>query len=596
LGLGEALSAEAKRRPTEGGGKHPPEAKSFGKSSAEDLKRREMPPPPVTSYLFPSFPRGPVLPGPLVLPTRLCCALSSDRVTDGDASMTAANLAQSLLESARLRGDKPAILFDGHRLSFAQLDDRVRKAAAWLQGTGLQQGDRVALVLPKSLDFIFLHLAILSIGCVSLPLNPAYTGEEIRYFLSDSGSRLLITSHSLQERLGPAAMDMKDLNTALMDRGAPGLLGPVIDEMASVGPGDPRTYPTRGDDLALLCYTSGTTGRPKGAMISHRNLLSNMAALKQAWEWTEDDVLLHVLPLFHIHGLAVALHGAINAGSTIVMHERFDPVRAWRAMEGHRCTLLMGVPTMYYRLLDAWGAVRPDLGAVRLFICGSAPLSESLFTRFEEKTGYRILERYGMTETGMITSNPLDPARRKANSVGYPLPGVSLRVVSQGGEDVAPGEAGEVWVRGDSVFKGYWGAPGKTEEAFVQGWFRSGDLGYQDPGDDLRLYLLGRSRELIITAGYNVYPKEVEAALERHDLVKEAAVLGIPDEEFGEKVAAVVVPRGDRAELRVQELLDFCRRQLAPYKCPRVIIPADELPRNAMGKVQKHALLERFKA
>lgn len=510
--------------------------------------------------------------------------------------MSAMNLAQLLSESASAQGEKQAILFDGQALSFRELDQEVRRAASWLRGARVEEGDRVALLLPKSLDFIFLHLATLSIGGVSLPLNPAFTRDEIRYFLEDSGSSILITDKAGYGRLGPLLGEIRGLKTALVDGSGHDLMGPVRAEMERVGPGDPRTYSARGRDLALLCYTSGTTGRPKGAMISHTNLISNMVALKKAWEWTDEDVLLHVLPLFHIHGLAVALHGALNAGSTIVMHQRFDPARAWREMAGKRCTLLMAVPTIYYRLLGAWETTRPDLGGMRVFISGSAPLPESLFLRFEEVTGFRILERYGMTETGMITSNPIDPPRRRPNSVGFCLPGVSTRLVSEQGEDVAAGAVGEVWVRGQNVFEGYWRAPEKTEEAFVQGWFRSGDLGYQDPLDDLRLYLVGRARELIITGGYNVYPREVEAALERHPLVREAAVLGIPDEEFGEKVAAVVVPEGQRAELPLEGLIDFCRRYLAPYKCPKVVVAVDEMPRNAMGKVQKQALRERFKS
>ncbi len=518
-----------------------------------------------------------------------------DRVNGKEAPMSATNLAQQLSESARAQGEKPAIIFEGQALSFMALDQKVRKAASWLRGARLEEGDRVALLLPKSLDFIFLHLATLSIGGISLPLNPAYAREEIRYFLEDSGSSILITDRAGYGRMGPVLGEIRGLRTALVDGGGPDLMGPVRAEMQRVGPGDPRTYAARDHDLALLCYTSGTTGRPKGAMISHRNLISNMMSLHRAWEWTEEDVLLHVLPLFHIHGLAVALHGALNAGSTTVMHQRFDPVRAWREMAESRCTLLMAVPTIYYRLLEAWEATRPDLGGVRVFISGSAPLPESLFLRFEEATGFRILERYGMTETGMITSNPIDPLRRRPNSVGYPLPGVSIRLAAEHGADVAAGTVGEVWVRGEGVFKGYWRAPEKTEEAFVQGWFRSGDLGYQDPQDDLRLYLVGRARELIITGGYNVYPREVEAVLERHPLVREAAVLGIPDEEFGEEVAAAVVLEDRRADLPPERLMDFCRRHLAPYKCPKAVVAVDELPRNAMGKVHKQALRERFK-
>lgn len=251
---------------------------------------------------------------------------------------------------------------------------------------------------------------------------------------------------------------------------------------------------------------------------------------------------------------------------------------------------------MYQRLMNEWETREraPDLRAMRLFISGSAPLPENLFHRFERATGFRILERYGMTETGMNTSNPVDPARRTANSVGYPLAGVAIRVVGDEGSDVPPGEVGEVWIRGDSVFRGYLGMPGKTEESFVQGWFRSGDLGYRDPEDEGRLYLVGRAKELIITGGYNVYPKEIENVLESHGAVKESAVVGLPDEEFGEKVVAVVVPKEGTAFPLPEALIEHCRRRLASYKCPKRIAIVAELPRNAMGKIQKNRLPRYF--
>jgi malonyl-CoA/methylmalonyl-CoA synthetase len=301
-----------------------------------------------------------------------------------------------------------------------------------------------------------------------------------------------------------------------------------------------------------------------------------------------------VLPLFHVHGLNVATHGSLYAGSTIVMHEMFEPRRAWEALAKERCTLLMAVPTIYQRLMGEWEKMekKPDLRGMRVFISGSAPLSDNLFHRFEEATGFRILERYGMTETGMNTTNRIDPAHRKARSVGYPLPGVGIRVVASDGADVRAGDVGEVWIRGDNVFRGYWGMPEKTQESFVEGWFRSGDLGYKDPQDGGRLYLVGRAKELIITGGYNVYPKEVENVLESHEAVKESAVVGLPDEEFGEKVTAVVVLKDSRGSIAPEILVAHCRERLASYKCPREIAVIPELPRNAMGKIMKSRIVE----
>jgi malonyl-CoA/methylmalonyl-CoA synthetase len=329
-------------------------------------------------------------------------------------------------------------------------------------------------------------------------------------------------------------------------------------------------------------------------MITHRNLVSNMLALSEAWEWTEKDVLLHVLPLFHVHGLNIAAQGSLYAGSTIVMHEKFEPRRAWEALEREPCTLLMAVPTIYQRLIGEWEDLekKPDLRGMRVFISGSAPLSDSLFHRFDRATGFRILERYGMTETGMNASNRIEPTHRKARSVGFPLPGVEIRIVGSEGVDVRPGDVGEVWIRGDNVFQGYWGMPEKTRESFVEGWFRSADLGFRDPQDGGRLYLVGRAKELIITGGYNVYPKEVENVLESHEAVRESAVVGLPDEDFGEKVAAVVVLKEGRGSVAPEVLVGYCRERLAPYKCPRDIAVAPELPRNAMGKILKNRIVE----
>jgi malonyl-CoA/methylmalonyl-CoA synthetase len=341
-------------------------------------------------------------------------------------------------------------------------------------------------------------------------------------------------------------------------------------------------------DMAMICYTSGTTGRSKGAMLTHGNLVQNMEALHRAWRWRQDDVLLHGLPLFHIHGLIVALHGALNAGAAVRMFDRFDAARISRELAVGECTLFMGVPTMYRRLVDLWETEgrSPGLSGMRLFVCGSAPLPPLLFEQFRELTGYAILERYGMTETGIITSNPYDMNGRKPGSVGYPLEGVGLRIRGRGDREVPPGEVGEVQVKGPNVFTGYWKAPDKTASSFDGEWFRTGDLGRLDPADGHRLYLHGRSRELIITGGLNVYPREVEELLESRPDVQEAAVLGLEDPEWGERVIAVVVPQVDDPPKK-EALTEFLRTRLAPYKCPKQILFIDSLPRNSMGKVMK---------
>jgi len=504
------------------------------------------------------------------------------------------NLAQVLSGSFKKYEDKLAIVFEGKSFSFFELDEEVRKRAAWLQKEGAEKGDRVAIQLPKSVEFILLHLAILSIGAITLPLNPDYPPEEIGYFLSDSGSSLFFTDTEGFERSRAILKEIAGIRIFLIDGSFPGGLEPFSLDLERAGADDPRGYPAQDDDVAMICYTSGTTGKPKGAMITHRNLVTNMMALKQVWKWSDQDVLLHVLPLFHVHGLMVALHGGLYAGSRIIMHKKFDPRRTWETIERERCSLLMAVPTIYYRLLNELESVKPDLRTMRLFISGSAPLSENLFHRFEKTTGFRILERYGMTEAGMITSNPIDLPERKPKSVGYPLPGVRIRIVSEEGTDVKPGEVGEVWIQGDNVFKGYWQGAEKTRESFEDGWFKSGDLGFQDPGDRLRLYLVGRGKELVITGGYNVYPKEIEDVLEKHEAIEEAAVIGLPDEDLGEKVTAVVVLKEDQIQTGSSDIITFCKKHLASYKCPKEIFVVDKLPKNAMGKVQKGILQKSY--
>jgi len=504
------------------------------------------------------------------------------------------NLARILSESAAGFGEKAAIAFSGRTYSFLDVDRGVAQYARLLKCIGAGKGDRIAILLPKGMDFLFVHLADLAVGAMTVPLNPAYTPEEVAYFLSDSGASLLITDQERFERVRSAVRAVTDTRIFCTDAEGPDGSPPLVANAAKVEDGDCRDYPAGGDDGAMICYTSGTTGRSKGAVITHRNLVSNMMALQAAWGWTGRDRLLHVLPLFHVHGLVVAMHGALHAGSTVYMLERFDPVKTLKALDKEKITIFMAVPTIYHRLLHQWETVKPDLRNMRVFISGSAPLSENLFREFEEATGFRILERYGMTEAQMITSNPLDPDRRIPGSVGYPLPGISVRVVASDGRDVPPGEVGEVWIKGENVFKGYWNMPEKTAESLEQGWLQSGDLGYQTKDDDFRLNLVGRCKELIISGGYNVYPKEVESVLERHEAVDEAAVFGLPDEDFGERVvAAVVVKAGGHGE-KPEDLISFARQYLAGYKCPKQVFFLDSLPKNAMGKVRKENLRKSF--
>lgn len=506
------------------------------------------------------------------------------------------NLAKTILDACVRFDTKPAVIFEHTWYTFADIARNIQWHASMLLGLGVKPGDRVAIQLPKSMEFVFLHLGVMAAGGCSLPLNPDYKPDELEYFLSDSGSSLFFTDEERYSRASSALGSIPGLRTVASGEGTISGAASLKEELDNTTRDLVPGFPTGRDDTAVICYTSGTTGRSKGAMITHRNLVSNMAALKRAWQITDRDRLLHVLPLFHVHGLFVALHGALNAGCTTIMHEKFDPARVWETLESEKCTLFMAVPTIYQRLMNQWDMLetKPDLRSMRVFISGSAPLLENQFHRFEQQTGFRVLERYGMTEAGMITSNLLDPSGRIATSVGHALPGIEIRVVNPDGTDADPGGVGEVYVRGENVFKGYWGMPEKTRETFAGNWLKSGDLGYLDSEDPGRLFLAGRAKELIITGGYNVYPKEIENLLDSHDSVKESAVIGLPDEDFGERVTAVVALKEGDETCSPEDLIQYCKKHLVGYKCPKQVIVTDRLPRNAMGKLQKNELLDRY--
>jgi malonyl-CoA/methylmalonyl-CoA synthetase len=464
--------------------------------------------------------------------------------------MTSANLYDVLAAGFPADRDKPCFLLtNGSVVSYGEVEDAVGRVAARLVSEGVGPGDRVALQAEKSVEGVIIYLAALKAGAVYLPLNAAYTPAEVSYFLDDAEPALFITD----------------------DRA-------YVEAARTFAPRT-QTEPRAASDLASIIYTSGTTGRSKGAMLSHGALAANALALHDAWGFAPDDVLLHALPTFHVHGLFVALHCAFLSGCPMVWLPKFVEAEVLGGLT--RATVMMGVPTFYTRLLANPSFTREQAAGVRLFISGSAPLLPSTFAEFEARTGQRILERYGMSEAVIITSNPLQ-GDRIAGSVGYPLPGVELRI---GGT----GESGVIEIRGPSVFSGYWRNPAKTAEEFTaDGFFLTGDVGRQDP--DGRVWISGRAKDLIISGGYNVYPKEVELVLDELPGVAESAVIGLPHPDFGEAVAAVVLGEGEEATL-----IAAARRQLASYKAPKRILFVDELPRNAMGKVQKNVLRERYK-
>ncbi len=497
------------------------------------------------------------------------------------------NYAEILQSKFRDYSAKQAIIFEEEILTYDELNTAVNRVSEFLKRKGIKKGDRVAIQLSKCLEIIYFHLACLASGAIALHLNDTYTSAEAEYFIRDSGSSLFVTDSENYLKSEEMLHGVPELKIVTLNEKFPGALF-YPEEMGEIKSCPEPSYPGRNGDTAMILYTSGTTGKSKGAMISHRSLIENMADLHEIWELSDHDISLHTLPLVHGHGLVLAIMGALYAGMTTMMHRKFDPKQVWDTIEKKHCTLFMGVPTMYQRMLNVWEQLpqKPDISSMRLFTCGSAPLSGDLFDRFSNTIGHTILERYGLTETLVIASNPYKGGVRKAKSVGYPLSHVSVRIVGQDGIDVIPGEVGEFWVKSSGVFNGYWRDPEGTEESFCGEWFKTGDLGYQDPRDNLRLYLVGRSKEMIISGGYNVYPKEVENRLEQHKAVKEAAIVALSDPDFGEKVTAAVVFE-DHTHAGEAELLDFCKSGLAGYKCPKKIYFVNELPRNAMGKILK---------
>ncbi len=470
--------------------------------------------------------------------------------------------------------------------TYAHIEQVSARFAATLVARGVRPGDRVAAQVPKSIEGLMLYLATVRAGAVFLPLNTDYTAAEVDYFIGDAEPKLFLCDPaSLDGYIGLAEKHRVYLDSFGVWRDPQVSAGTFFDFAASQS-GTFETVPRAPDDLAAILYTSGTTGRSKGAMLSHRNLLSNALTLAKVWHFTDDDVLLHALPIYHTHGLFVASNTVIRTGGQMIFLPKFDTEQVVRHMQN--ATAMMGVPTFYTRLLAHDGFTEDTAKHMRLFTSGSAPLLAQTHHEFEERTGHRILERYGMTETNMNTSNPYDGERR-AGTVGFPLPGVELRIVDDSGVPVAPGDIGTIEVRGDNVCSGYWRMPDKTkEEMRADGFFITGDLGMQD--EDGYVQIVGRGKDLIISGGFNVYPKEVEAVIDALPGVTESAVIGAPHPDFGEGVVAVVV--GDLDE---QTIMDALEDKLAKFKRPKCIFFAGELPRNTMGKVQKNILRETHK-
>lgn len=498
--------------------------------------------------------------------------------------MIDANLFSRLDRSMSAAGTKTAFAdTKGFTLRYDQLRSAAGRFANALIALGVKPGDRVMVQAEKSITSVCIYLAVLKIGAVYNPLNTAYTAAELDYFIGDAEPTVLLVSKTAKPALAalPSAKSIKAIETLEPDG-----TGSILD-LAFEQSNECKTVARAPKDLAALLYTSGTTGRSKGAMITHENLVSNAETLCDYWGCVSGDVLLHALPIFHVHGLFVALHTALLSGASIIWHSKFELEQVLKDLP--RATVMMGVPTFYTRLLGTPKFTKEQCAKLRLVVAGSAPLLAETHVEFKKRTGLEIVERYGMTETGMITSNPYKGGKREAGSVGYALPGVSVRIASTEGSILPTGETGVLEVKGPNVFSGYWRNPEKTKEEFrPDGYFITGDMATM--AADGRVAIVGRAKDLIISGGFNVYPKEVEDEINAIAGVGEAAVIGLPHPDFGEGVAAVVTGAAGQAVPAEADIIAALSGRLAKFKLPKRVFVVPELPRNAMGKVQKAEL------
>jgi malonyl-CoA/methylmalonyl-CoA synthetase len=497
------------------------------------------------------------------------------------------NLFTRLARPAGAAGKPFMVSPNGAVRTYADLDRASARVANALIAQGLVPGDRVVAQVDKSAEAIILYLATLRAGGVYLPLNTAYTLAELQYFLSDSQPRILVCAPAMHAGLEALAATLGVQSVLTLSADGGGSLPALAAAQSTTFEDVPRSP----QDLAAILYTSGTTGRSKGAMLTHGNLCSNALVLREYWHYSAHDCLLHALPIFHIHGLFVAVNITLAAGASMRLLPRFDPNLVLAQLPN--CSVMMGVPTFYVRLLDDTRLTRAATAHMRLFVSGSAPLLDATHRAWQERTGHALLERYGMTETGMNTSNPYD-GERIPGTVGLPLPGIALRVVDHdSGAELPRGSTGMIEVRGPNVFAGYWRNAEKTRAEFRDdGYFITGDLGQIDARGYVRI--VGRGKDLIISGGFNVYPKEVETELDALPGVLESAVIGLPHTDFGEAVTAAVIARDRAPECNEATMIASLKQRLAAYKCPKRVLFVDELPRNTMGKVQKNLLRQQY--
>jgi malonyl-CoA/methylmalonyl-CoA synthetase len=501
------------------------------------------------------------------------------------------NLIDLFQPSFRDRSEKPAIHFGDKTLTFGQLDQQSDDIAFVLRERfGIGLGDRMAMFLGNCHELILYYLAGLKLGAIIVPMNLLYRDRELNHLICDAEPKLLLTDSDRYKVFRPLRDNFPSLDQIILTDVEGDDHTVAFSELCMKHTPEPISVAEiMGHMPALMIYTSGTTGLSKGALLSHSNLTSNIISLLYCWQWTENDQFVLALPLFHAHGLCNGLHGALASGCTTFLLQQFKGDIVTDLLNREQCTLFFGVPTMYERLIEAAekGAEIPQ--QMRLYVSGSAPLSPDTFSRFRALYGHDILERYGMSETVMITSNPYSTARIQG-TVGRPLPGVHLRIVDQDSQPVASGEAGEIQIQGPNVMLKYWRQPEKTAESFQDGWFKTGDLGRIDANGHVAI--CGRDKELIISKGFNVYPQEIINCLVEHPAVNEAAVIGVPDQRSGELVKAYIV-RAAGQTVSEQELIDYGKQHLASFKVPKSVVFIEVLPRNAMGKIQLKNLPDR---
>lgn len=490
-------------------------------------------------------------------------------------------------EQKFLRYSNRSFLVSDHRtFKYDEIHNETGRYVSMFTEMQINKGDRIVVQVEKSIEAVLLYLACLRYGAIYIPLNPAYTKEEVEYFLQDSDPTLFVCIPERESSMRALATEIGIPNLISLGQNVD---GSIFDKLMNLESSQ-HVANCSEDDLAAILYTSGTTGRSKGAMLTHHNLLSNALILLDYWCWDEDDVLLHALPIFHVHGLFVALHCALLNSSKVIFLDRFDTKRIIKELPNS--TVMMGVPTFYVRLLRDNEFNKEKCSNMRLFISGSAPLLPETFYSFESLTGKKILERYGMTETGMLTSNPYN-GDRIAGTVGYLLPTVKGRISNQNGQPVSDEEIGILEVKGPNIFTGYWGMPEKTASEFRNdGYFVTGDMASID--NTGRISIVGREKDLVISGGYNVYPKEIESILDEISGVNESCVIGLTHVDFGEAVTALIVEE-KHSKTSEKEIFKNLKDKLAKYKHPKAIMFIDELPRNTMGKVQKNVLRLKYK-